>query len=349
MTDTPTPPKKPHHTGRDKPVLRLPTTPRPQNGKEITADNLEKMIHRNEQHGTIPMPGGEMRPVTIPAPTEDDIAWAKQSFEEDQEWRNKQASAAIIDGNLWRLHFLLAVNKQKDGFIDINSFGTKDDDYTLLGHTTLVEDEDRLDFAALLLSYGADTEKCGNTRFSRSGKRKYTPLVSAIENGRIELIELFLDNGAHFYKEDFSEAETAPTKAYLAHRFSMLEDDSAYRNLNTPAAHGSKWAIIDNHAVAKISYIPGKMRLTKTFNFLSQEIDKVTEVLDTDGEVKSVSFGLTQSFDDVRHKEEIKQAHAKLKSLGGKPEALENYTRHTHLHSSAHRNDSPPKPPTQMH
>lgn len=329
MEHHPEPPENTPRNDNDKTPRILPhIKPRSQPQStpvEITAENLEKHIHRKEQRGKLKLPNGEIYPIVIPAPDEDDIAWAKDCFEHDEDWRLKQASKTIIDGNLWRLQFLLAVNQQKDGFVDINGFGEKDNDYTLLGHTTL--EEDRADFAALLLSYGADPEIGGAPRWNRSKTRKYTPVGGAVEHDRLDILKLLLDNGAQFYKEDFESADHPATKAFLVARFEELDDGTDLRNLNAPAKHDSKWAQMDDFTIAKTTTLPGKMRLTKIFNFLSQEIEKVTEMLEADGEVKNIFHAAPQSFDDVPHKEEIKQAHAKLLEKGGTPEALETYTR----------------------
>ncbi|MBL1146650.1 MAG: hypothetical protein HND56_04600 [Pseudomonadota bacterium] len=336
MEEHPEPPENtPRNEDKKTPRILPHIKPRsqPQSAPvEITADNVEKHIHRKEQRGKLKLPNGDVYDITIPAPDEDDIEWAKESFTEDADWRLKQASMAIIDGNLWRLQFLLAVNQQQEGFLDINGFGDKDNDYTLLGHTTL--EDDRTDFAALLLSYGADLEIGGSPRWNRTKTRKYTPVGGAVENDQLEILELLLNNGAQFYKEDFEAADHPATKAYLVARFEDLDDGTDVRNLNSPAKHNSKWALLDDFTIAKTSTLPGKMRLTKIFNFLSQEIEKVTEMLEADGDVKNVSHSPLQSFDDVAHKEEIKQAHAKLLEKGGTPEAIETYTRSSNTYSA---------------
>jgi len=336
MEEHPEPPKNTPQNDNDKTPRILPhIKPRTQQQStpvEITAENVEKHIHRKEQSGKIKMPNGDIYPIVVPAPDADDIEWAKECFEQDAEWRLKQASMAITDGNLWRLQFLLAVNQQQDGFLDIDGFGDRDNDYTLLGHTVL--EDDRAPFAALLLSYGADPEIGGAPRWNRSKMRKYTPVGGAVENDQLDILKLLLDNGAQFYKEDFDTADHPATKAYLVTRFEELDDGTDLRNLNSPVKHESKWALLDDFTIAKTSTLPGKMRMTKIFNFLAQEIEKTTEILEADGDVKSVSHSPTQSFDDLPHKEEIKQAHAKLLEKGGTPEAIETYTRSSNTYTA---------------
>ena len=292
---------------------------------DVTSNNVSKHIVKRIQKGSVKLPNGTTYDLTIPAPTAEDIEWAEGCFEADQEERNKAASLAITEGSLWRLQFLLAMNKKQDNFIDINAFGQEDNDLTLLAHTALTEDNGA-DFAALLLSYGANIEKGGNPRWANHrNARDNTPMRAAIKNNSVEVVALLLDNEAQFYKDDFDEAKHVEIQEYLVKRFDVLGEVSQYSNLNAPQKRDSKWERIDDFSVAKISHLPGRMRLTKTFNFLAQEIDKVVEVLDAEGATTHPPSHETQQFDDVTHKGEIKQAHEKLLSLNGTPDDLKTY------------------------
>ena len=293
----------------------------------MTSDNVSQHIVKNKQSGTLKLLDGSSYPLTIPAPTEDDITWAKESFEEDKSTRNEAASKAITEGNLWRLHFLLAVEKKQGNFIDIDCFGEKETEYTLLGHTALL-DEGGADFAALLISYGADLNKSGAPRWAaQNDGRENAPVRAAIKNNRVELTQLLLDNGARFYKADFEDAKNYEMKEYLIQRFETLGNSFDFANLNSNKTYDrdAEWDKVDDHTIAKTSTLPGRMRLTKTFNFLAHEIEKVTEVISNDDDTPNNVSHSSISFDDLKHTDELEQAHEKLMDLKGKPKALQHY------------------------
>ena len=320
--------KSPENKDTQKKIRVQHSTPRKEvTEKKMTSDNVSQHIVKGKQNGTLKLLDGSSYPLTIPAPTEEDIEWAKECFEEDKNTRNEAASKAITDGNLWRLHFLLAVEKKQGNFIDIDCFGEKETDHTLLGHTALL-DEGGEDFAALLISYGAKLDKGGNPRWAgHQNGRENTPIRAAVKNNRVPLIQLLLDNGARFYKDDFKEAKHYETQEYLIHRFENLGNSLDFADLNSNKTYDrdSKWDKVDDYTIAKTSNLPGRLRLTKTFNFLAHEIEKVTEVISNDDKTpNNVSYS-SLSFDDLKHTDELEQAHEKLMDLKGKPKGLQHY------------------------
>ena len=135
---------------------------------------------KEKQKIIVKMPNGTTEEMTIPAPTFYDLKWANIVNKKSKDWREKQASKAIIKSEIWKVLFLLEQtrihNKQNNNneYFDINCRGRRDKDMTLLGHTTFNDDTNRKDIAILLIAYGVDMEQ---------GQKK--PITTYIQDMRV--------------------------------------------------------------------------------------------------------------------------------------------------------------------
>ncbi len=262
--------------------------------------------------------------IAIPIPTAKDREWALSLNSMTTKKRQDTIYEAVEKKNTWRIAYMVAVFREKDGSLDYfnPNYGYDlffDAPRSLLSFAC--HDNPSQNVALLL--------QCDNIDVNNSyGTDQYLrPLNATLLNKNATAAHNILTMLCKFDLENiYAYIDKAPNKTMRNLMKSALDrraQKSKENHLELPSPDNEKvitednniWRKMNSKSICKLTTDGGGFRLRKTFNFESSTVQECNEYLDKDGRIITAATPVIIPMHQLISKAEIKQAQTNLKKM----------------------------------